>query len=109
MPHLRLTEPCGYLDFLKLTAHAALVLTDSGGIQEETTMLDVPCLTLRENTERPITIAQGTNVLVGVDPGRILAESRAILSGRRKFGRRPDLWDGRAAQRIVKILWEQRA
>ena len=103
-PRLRLTEPFGYLDFLALTANARLVLTDSGGIQEETTALSVPCLTLRENTERPVTVDEGTNVLVGRDPARIVPEAEAILSGRGKRGRVPDKWDGRAAERIADVI-----
>jgi UDP-N-acetylglucosamine 2-epimerase (non-hydrolysing) len=83
---------------------AKLVLTDSGGIQEETTVLGVPCLTLRENTERPVTIEQGTNQLVGLDPARVLAAAHKVLSGDYPKGRRPPLWDGRAAERIVEIL-----
>ena len=101
MPGLKLIDPVGYLDFLKLQKHAALVLTDSGGIQEETTVLGVPCLTLRENTERPVTVEVGTNTVVGVDPDRIAAEADAVLGGRYKAGRIPALWDGRAAGRIV--------
>ena len=80
------------------------MLTDSGGIQEETTALGVPCLTLRENTERPITISQGTNLLVGTDPAKIIAAAKSILSGNSKAGRIPPLWDGQAAGRIVDIL-----
>jgi UDP-N-acetylglucosamine 2-epimerase (non-hydrolysing) len=103
-PHLRLIEPVGYLDFLCLLSNAALVLTDSGGIQEETTALGIPCLTLRENTERPVTISQGTNLLVGTDPVQIVNAARDILSGKSKAGRIPPLWDGKAAERIVQIL-----
>jgi UDP-N-acetylglucosamine 2-epimerase (non-hydrolysing) len=103
-PHLQVIEPVGYLDFLCLLSKATLVLTDSGGIQEETTALGVPCLTLRENTERPITISQGTNVLVGTDPAKIVAAARDTLAGKAKAGRVPPLWDGRAAERIVQIL-----
>jgi len=103
MPGLRLTEPLGYLDFLKLMSHARVVLTDSGGIQEETTVLGVPCLTLRENTERPITIEQGTNELVGMNPANILDGFRRVLAGRRP-ARIPELWDGRAAERIADVL-----
>jgi UDP-N-acetylglucosamine 2-epimerase (non-hydrolysing) len=99
-------QPLGYLDFLCLMDHARLVLTDSGGIQEETTVLGVPCLTLRENTERPATVEQGTNEVVGLDPERILHASRRALNGRYKKGRRPPLWDGQAAGRIVRILLE---
>lgn len=102
-PNLRLTEPLGYLDFLKLMSAAAVVLTDSGGIQEETTVLGVPCLTLRENTERPITIEQGTNQLVGMNPDSILAGLRAVRAGAVR-GRIPDLWDGQAAGRIADII-----
>ncbi len=103
LPQLRLADPLGYLDFLKLMSHAAVVLTDSGGIQEETTVLGVPCLTLRENTERPITIEQGTNQLVGMDPARILAGYRRIREGRIEH-RIPDLWDGRAGERIAEVI-----
>jgi UDP-N-acetylglucosamine 2-epimerase (non-hydrolysing) len=97
----------GYLEFLCLMDHARLVLTDSGGIQEETTALGVPCLTLRENTERPATIEQGTNQLVGSDPARLLAAARKVLADESPRGRRPPLWDGRAASRIVKIILER--
>jgi UDP-N-acetylglucosamine 2-epimerase (non-hydrolysing) len=96
--------PLGYLEFLHLMSEATMVLTDSGGIQEETTALGVPCLTLRENTERPITVDEGTNTLVGSDPARILGAAREILAGRGKRGRVPALWDGKAAERIVKTL-----
>ncbi|MBY0231873.1 MAG: UDP-N-acetylglucosamine 2-epimerase (non-hydrolyzing) [Gemmataceae bacterium] len=103
-PGVILTEPLGYLDFMKLTAHARLVLTDSGGIQEETTVLGVPCLTLRENTERPITCEQGTNKLAGTDRRNIIAAGLAALSSPSKAARIPDGWDGGAARRIVDIL-----
>ncbi len=103
-PNLKITEPLGYLDFLKLQKEAALVLTDSGGIQEETTVLGVPCLTLRKNTERPITISEGTNELVGSDPERILDRAISILNGEKKVGKIPELWDGHTAERIVDIL-----
>ncbi|UCG33159.1 MAG: UDP-N-acetylglucosamine 2-epimerase, partial [Phycisphaerales bacterium] len=103
VPELRLLEPLGYLDFLRLMDRSRLVLTDSGGIQEETTILGVPCLTIRENTERPITVEVGTNQLVGTDTARILAGYEKIKTGR-MTGRTPDLWDGRAAQRIAQIL-----
>ncbi|MFZ3333255.1 MAG: UDP-N-acetylglucosamine 2-epimerase (non-hydrolyzing) [Candidatus Acidiferrales bacterium] len=96
--------PLGYLDFLCLMDHARLVLTDSGGIQEETTVLGIPCLTLRENTERPVTVEQGTNEIVGRDLTKIMAAARRCLQGNRPAGRRPPLWDGKAAGRIVKIL-----
>jgi UDP-N-acetylglucosamine 2-epimerase (non-hydrolysing) len=104
MPGLILTEPLGYLDFMKLLSEANVVLTDSGGIQEETTVLGVPCLTLRNNTERPITIEQGTNRLVGLAPKRIVAAARKALSEPPATRRVPDLWDGRAAARIVDVL-----
>jgi len=97
----------GYLEFLCLMDHARLVLTDSGGIQEETTALGVPCLTLRENTERPATVRQGTNQLIGSDPERLVAAARKALQGDCPKGRRPPLWDGQAATRIVKILRER--
>ena len=98
------TEPLGYLDFVGLVADAHLVLTDSGGIQEETTVLGVPCLTLRESTERPVTVSQGTNVVVGTDPARILAEARKAIAGDRPAPRRPEKWDGLAGRRIVEVL-----
>ncbi len=105
-PHhqLRMISPVGYLDFLCLLSKATLVLTDSGGIQEETTALGVPCLTLRENTERPVTISVGTNLLVGTDPAKIVAAARDVLAGKGKAGRIPPMWDGQAARRIVEIL-----
>lgn len=105
-PGILLTEPLGYLDFVGLVDTSALVLTDSGGIQEETTALGVPCLTLRDNTERPITVTQGTNQLIGSDPDKILRAVKGILRGETKRGRVPDLWDGSAAQRIIAILMQ---
>jgi UDP-N-acetylglucosamine 2-epimerase (non-hydrolysing) len=102
-PELRLIEPMGYLEFLSLTIQAALILTDSGGLQEEATVLNIPCLTLRENTERPITVSLGTNTLVGRDPERIKHEAMQVLSGHGKQGRIPELWDGHAAQRIAEV------
>lgn len=104
MPNLRLTEPLGYLDFMKLISHARLVLTDSGGIQEETTVLGVPCLTLRNNTERPATIDEGTNTLVGTAPERIITEGLKAITAPARTKHLPELWDGRAAARIVDIL-----
>jgi UDP-N-acetylglucosamine 2-epimerase (non-hydrolysing) len=103
-PQLKLIPPVGYLDFLCLLSKATLVLTDSGGIQEETTALGVPCLTLRENTERPITISEGTNLLIGTDPAKILAAAQQVLAGKGKPGRIPPFWDGHAAERIVEVL-----
>ncbi len=103
-PGLILTEPLGYLDFLCLMSQAKLVLSDSGGIQSETSMLGVPCLTLRANTEWGVTLTEGTNILVGDDPERILAEADKILRGESRQGRRPEFWDGQAAQRIAKVL-----
>lgn len=99
-----LVGPQAYMAFLNLWKDAAVVLTDSGGLQEETTALGVPCITIRENTERPVTVEEGSNVLVGTDPVRIVAEARKVLRGEGKQGRRPALWDGRAAERIVEIL-----
>ncbi len=107
MARLRLTEPMGYFDFLKLTSHARVVLTDSGGVQEETTILQVPCITLRENTERPVTVTDGTNQLAGTDPDRIADAYQRVVRG--EIGRRqaPLGWDGKAAERIVEILRER--
>ncbi len=103
-PSLAVIEPLGYLEFLRLMAGARLVLTDSGGIQEETTVLGVPCLTLRDNTERPITIEMGTNRLVGSDPARIRQEALASLSAARPEAARPPLWDGKAGERIADVV-----
>ena len=105
---IRLIEPAGYLDFLKLQADSALVFTDSGGVQEETTILGVPCLTLRRNTERPVTISEGTNQLVGPFPEKIVAAAELILAGNVKQGQTPKYWDGRAAERIVEIFMKIR-
>lgn len=101
---LRIVEPQGYLDFLALLASARLVLTDSGGLQEETTVLGVPCLTMRENTERPVTVTLGTNLLVGTNPDAIIAAADRVLGDDAVTGRIPPLWDGRAAERIISIL-----
>jgi UDP-N-acetylglucosamine 2-epimerase (non-hydrolysing) len=105
-PGVTLTDPVGYLDFLSLESSAAAVLTDSGGIQEETTYLGIPCFTLRDNTERPVTIRAGTNTLLGLDPARI-AEIPALLEtgdGATERDRSPKLWDGRAAVRVADVL-----
>jgi UDP-N-acetylglucosamine 2-epimerase (non-hydrolysing) len=104
MDSLKLTDPLGYLDFMKLVAHARLVLTDSGGIQEETTVLGVPCLTLRSSTERPVTIEKGTNVLVGPDPAKIGAAWRQARDCGARAGGSPELWDGKSAARVLDVL-----
>ncbi len=103
-PGLNLSPPLPFMAFLNLWSNSALVITDSGGLQEETTALGIPCITVRENTERPITLTEGTNVMVGKDPARIVAEAFRVLDGHGKTGRRPALWDGRAAERIVGVL-----
>jgi UDP-N-acetylglucosamine 2-epimerase (non-hydrolysing) len=103
-PHVQLVEPMGYLDFLALQHNATLVITDSGGIQEETSYLGVPCLTVRENTERPVTLTLGTNILVGQDMDRLRREVSRILKGESKQGTAPPLWDGRAGARIAEII-----
>lgn len=104
---IRFIKPLGYLDFLNLEINAKLVMTDSGGIQEETMVLNVPCLTLRNTTERPITITQGTNTLVGNSTDRIIEEAFSILDGKGKRGTCPEFWDGKTAERIVNILAEK--
>jgi len=104
MPSFQFIDPLDYLDFLKLMKEARFVMTDSGGIQEETTILGVPCLTLRNETERPVTLHQGTNILVQKDRERILTVVRDILSGTPVRDGRPELWDGSAAERISRIL-----
>jgi UDP-N-acetylglucosamine 2-epimerase (non-hydrolysing) len=101
---LRFLAPLPYVDFLGLQRGATVVITDSGGIQEETTYLGVPCLTVRENTERPITVLQGTNVLVGRDPDKLRAEVSRILAGNAKKGTVPPLWDGKAGERIADAV-----
>jgi UDP-N-acetylglucosamine 2-epimerase (non-hydrolysing) len=109
-PGFIILPPQGYLEMLGLMAGATMVLTDSGGIQEETTALGVPCLTIRENTERPITVEQGTNTVVGVDPKALLGAAECVLAGNGKHGRVPEYWDGHAAQRIAAHLaaWLER-
>ena len=105
MKNLILTEPLGYFDFMHLMANSKLVLTDSGGIQEETTVLGVPCITLRNNTERPVTVEQGTNLLVSIDANKIIGESLKVIDNKiKRDGKIPELWDGKAAERIIKIL-----
>ena len=101
---IRLVPPLGYLDFLRLMSEAKVVLTDSGGVQEETTILGVPCITLRERTERPVTIEEGTNVLAGSNPERIITEFKRLSRGEQKSTRSPRYWDGNAAKRIIKVL-----
>lgn len=105
-PGVTLTGPLSYMDFLNLWKDATLVMTDSGGLQEETTALGVPCLTLRHNTERPITSEEGTNTLVGTSPETIVREALRILAGQGKVGKRPALWDGHAAERTVQHLMD---
>ena len=106
MPKMVLTEPLGYLDFLSLTAGARLVLTDSGGLQEETTVLGIPCLTLRKTTERPVTVTVGTNIIVGSDFEAVRRHVKEILVGKGKSGTAPDLWDGHASERAAEVLVE---
>jgi UDP-N-acetylglucosamine 2-epimerase (non-hydrolysing) len=101
---LRLLPPLGYLDFLALMMHAAVVVTDSGGVQEETTALGIDCLTLRPNTERPVTVTEGTNLLVSDDPGALL--SALDRAGGARPTRIPEMWDGRAGERIANVIWD---
>ena len=107
MAGLRLLDPVGYLDFLKLVSSAKIVLTDSGGIQEETTVLRIPCLTLRENTERPVTVEMGSNRVVGTDTSKIIEAYKQVKDGDRSETQPPPLWDGHAAERIVRILLDR--
>jgi len=105
MKNLIMTEPLGYLDFLCLMANSKLVITDSGGIQEETTVLGVPCITLRKNTERPVTVEQGTNLLVSTDKEKVVSKAMEVIGDKIELKSRiPELWDGKAAERIVKII-----
>ena len=105
MKNVVVTEPLGYLDFLWLTSNSKLVITDSGGIQEETTVLGVPCITLRENTERPVTVEQGTNLLVSIDEEKVIKRAMEVIENKIQIKVKvPELWDGNAAERIVKIL-----
>jgi UDP-N-acetylglucosamine 2-epimerase (non-hydrolysing) len=105
---IKTMDPLGYLEFLNLTSTATVVLTDSGGLQEETTILGVPCLTLRYNTERPVTITYGTNMMVGPDKGRILDGFRRIINSDWKPAGPPEYWDGHAAERIIRVIREKR-
>ena len=108
MDNLLLLEPVGYLDFLCLMSNAALVITDSGGIQEETTILGVPCMTLRENTERPVTITEGTNRLVRIQSEDIVSSYREIIENIESFTSKvPKFWDGKAAERMAEIVAKQ--
>lgn len=104
LPSVQLIEPLGYLEFLGLLDQARLVFTDSGGIQEETTALGVPCITFRENTERPITVSEGTNQLVGRDPKRLAAALDRLMAGEAIYSGSPELWDGHAAERVLANL-----
>ena len=106
-PDMHLIEPLGYLDFLHCMSNAKVMITDSGGIQEETTVLGIPCMTVRDNTERPVTVAHGTNIVVGRDPAALLREIFKVLEGRGKKGGLPELWDGNASERIVRVLAER--
>ncbi len=101
---LQILDPLSYLEFLGMQSRATVVITDSGGIQEETTYLGVPCLTLRDNTERPVTVSLGTNVLVGRDPDKLRSELSRVLAGQAKKGTIPPLWDGHAGERIAALL-----
>jgi UDP-N-acetylglucosamine 2-epimerase (non-hydrolysing) len=101
---LQILDPLSYLEFLSMQSRATVVITDSGGIQEETTYLGVPCLTLRENTERPVTVSLGTNVLVGRDPEKLRVELSRVLAGEAKKGTVPPLWDGHTGERIAALL-----
>jgi UDP-N-acetylglucosamine 2-epimerase (non-hydrolysing) len=107
--NIRLTESMSYLPFLNLVANSKMVLTDSGGIQEETTVLGIPCLTMRSNTERPITCEIGTNILVGTNPANILKHAMAVLDGNLRPSSIPERWDGHAAERIVNVLVSQQS
>jgi UDP-N-acetylglucosamine 2-epimerase (non-hydrolysing) len=103
-PGVQLIEPVGYVEFLGLVSDAAGVLTDSGGIQEETTFLGIPCFTLRDNTERPVTVELGTNTLLGLDPQRIAELPELIAAARRRDATVPPYWDGRASERVAEVL-----
>jgi UDP-N-acetylglucosamine 2-epimerase (non-hydrolysing) len=104
MKNFKIIEPVGYIDFLSLMNNSKFMVTDSGGIQEESTILGVPCLTIRNETERPVTVTEGTNIMVGTDKNKILREGNKILNNEQKKGKIPEKWDGKAAQRIVDVL-----
>jgi len=104
---VNLCDPVGYIDFLSLIKNAELIVTDSGGIQEESTYLGVQCITLRTTTERPITVEVGTNQLIGVDLQKAEAACLDVLNGNKKEGKIPEMWDGKAAERIIEILFEK--
>jgi UDP-N-acetylglucosamine 2-epimerase (non-hydrolysing) len=104
MPRLRLIEPLGYFAFVRLFSQSRMVVTDSGSIQQETSYLNIPCLTLRENTERPVTLTLGSNVLLGLERERFRAEVERIMAGHIRPAHRIPLWDGRAAPRIVEVI-----
>jgi UDP-N-acetylglucosamine 2-epimerase (non-hydrolysing) len=106
-PNLILTEPLGYIDFLRLIKDSFCVITDSGGIQEETTYLGIPCVTIRENTERPITVEVGTNYLAGTDFNNVFNIVDDIINNNAKKGKIPFLWDGKAGERVAKIIIEK--
>ncbi len=103
-PNIRLTGPMGYLEFLCLTSQAKVIVTDSGGLQEESTALGVPCLTMRSNTERPITVTEGTSTLIGSCPEKLATQLGHVIQGEYKQGKSPELWDGKAAERIAEVL-----
>jgi len=103
-PNINCLGPLGYMDFLCLTSQAKVIVTDSGGLQEESTALNVPCLTMRENTERPITCDEGTSTLIGNDAEKLRVHLRQVLNGTYRKGQCPELWDGKASQRIVEVL-----
>ena len=102
--NVRLLGPMGYHDFLCLTSQAKVIVTDSGGLQEESTALGVPCLTMRENTERPITVDMGTSTLIGSSPAKLDEYLQKVIAGSYKEGSCPDLWDGKASERIAKVI-----
>ena len=108
-PNVSCLGPLGYNDFLCLTSQAKVIVTDSGGLQEESTALGVPCLTMRPNTERPVTVTQGTSTLVGSDAEKLKLHLNEVISGSYKQGVSPDLWDGKAAERIAQILADEAA